>query len=95
MDNTAALQRILEKDFEIRGALSEAGLLDTLTAAFAYLVENDLPKMMNILYRADVNEEKLKALLAEQGERSPAEIIAGAYLDRQKEKVETWKKYSR
>ena len=63
--------------------------------AFAYLLDNDISKMMNILYRTDVDEEKLKSLLISNSELPSAEVIAEAYLRRQKEKIETRKKYSR
>lgn len=75
--------------------VSEEMLKQVLIRAFTYLMEEDIPKMMTILYRADVDEEKLKKSLSDRGEVSAAEVVASAYLARQKAKIETWKKYSR
>jgi hypothetical protein len=61
--------------------------------AFAYLLENDFQKLLQILYRADVDQDKLKASL-ENATTNSAQVIADAYLERQKAKIETWKKYS-
>nr|WP_199077673.1 hypothetical protein [Pedobacter sp. ASV19] len=95
MEELKTLCRIVGTDFEIGSPLSEESLRLGLVSAFSYLIDHDLSKMMTILYRADVNEDKLKILLAESVETPAAEVIAGAYLNRQKEKIETWKKYSR
>jgi hypothetical protein len=61
--------------------------------AFAYLLENDFQKLLQILYRADVDQDKLKVSL-ENSTTNSAQVIADAYLERQKAKIETWKKYS-
>lgn len=95
MDDLKSLSTIISRDFEIEDLSSEALLRERLVQAFAYLLDNDISKMMNILYRTDVNEDKLKKLLISNSELPSAEVIADAYLTRQKEKIETRKKYSR
>lgn len=95
MDDFKSLSTIVSTDFEITDIVSEALLRERLIEAFAYLLDNDISKMMNILYRTDVNEEKLKKLLISNSNLPSAEVIADAYISRQKEKVETRKKYSR
>lgn len=95
MEDLKSLSTIISRDFEIEDLLSEALLRERLVQAFAYLLDNDISKMMNILYRTDVNEDKLKQLLISNSELPSAEVIADAYLARQKEKIETRKKYSR
>ena len=95
MDDLKSLNTIISRDFEIEDLVSEALLRARLVEAFAYLLDNDISKMMNILYRTDVNEEKLKKLLISNSELPSAKVIADAYLTRQKEKIETRKKYSR
>ncbi|NQX37898.1 hypothetical protein SAMN05421820_103101 [Pedobacter steynii] len=95
MDDLKSLTTIISRDFEIEDLSSEALLRERLVQAFAYLLDNDISKMMNILYRTDVNEDKLKKLLISNSELPSAEVIADAYLARQKEKIETRKKYSR
>jgi len=94
MDDIRALSRIIEKDFELEEELTEELIRQKMVHAFTWLLDNDIAKMMNILYRADVDEEKLKSLLISRSQLPSAEVIADEYISRQKQKVETWKKYS-
>ncbi|WP_250318109.1 hypothetical protein [Pedobacter sp. B4-66] len=95
MDELTSLSNIINKDFDIDNITTEALMRERLIEAFAYLLDNDISKMMNILYRTDVDEAKLKSLLISNSELPSAEVIADAYIARQKQKIETWKKYSR
>ncbi len=88
------LLKIVSKDFDVPEDLNESQLRDVLVKTFEYLVEDDFQKLLQILYKADVDQYKLKALLENTEGKSSAEIIADAYIERQKAKVETWKKYS-
>ncbi|KQN35167.1 hypothetical protein ASE92_11130 [Pedobacter sp. Leaf41] len=90
-----SLIKIINKDFDLPDELSESQLRETLVEAFAYLVDNDFPKLVQILYKADVDQYKLKELLENIEGKSSAEVIADAYLARQMAKIETWKKYSK
>jgi hypothetical protein len=93
-NDTPALTRIIAKDFELEAGISEENLRLKMIHAFSYLLDHDISRMMNILYRADVDEDKLKSLLIDSAQLPSAEIIADAYIERQKQKVETWKRYS-
>ena len=90
-----SLIKIISKDFDINENLSENQLREVLVDAFAYLVDNDFPKLIQILYKADVDQYKLKELLETVEGKSSAEVIADAYITRQLAKIETWKKYSK
>ncbi|WP_316849398.1 hypothetical protein [Pedobacter agri] len=90
-----SLIKIISKDFDINENLTDNQLRETMIDAFAYLVDNDFPKLIQILYKADVDQYKLKELLETAEGRSSAEIIADAYMERQMAKLETWKKYSK
>jgi hypothetical protein len=90
----SSLLKIISKDFEISDDISESQLRETLVKTFEYLVEDDFQKLLQILYKADVDQYKLKALLENTEGKSSAEIIADAYIERQKAKVATWAKYS-
>ena len=94
MDDINALSRIIGKDFELEEQLSEELIRNKMIHAFSWLLDNDISRMMNILYRADVDEEKLKSLVMGRSQLPSAEVIADEYIRRQKQKVETWKKYS-
>ena len=89
-----SLISIISKDFDIPDHLSEDQLRDAMVDAFAYLIDNDFPKLIQILYKADVDQYKLKELLETVEGASSAEVIADAYIARQMAKIETWKKYS-
>ena len=95
MSNTNALIKIISKDFELDENLSENTLHEVMVNAFAYLVDNDFPKLLQILYKADVNQDNLKQLLANNINLTTAEVIANAYIMRQSEKIETWNRYSK
>ena len=95
MEDFKSLSKMISTDFEVEEMLTEDMLRSRLIEAFAYLLDNNISKMMNILYRTDVDEEKLKKLLISNSDLPSAEVIADAYLSRQKQKIETRKKYSR
>lgn len=88
------LTKFVAKDFDIPEDISEDQLRAALVKTFEYLVEDDFQKLLRILYKADVDQHKLKTQLENSEGKSAAEVIADAYLERQKAKVETWKKYS-
>ncbi|GAA4203502.1 hypothetical protein GCM10022289_19910 [Pedobacter jeongneungensis] len=92
--NSVSLTSIISKDFDIPDTLSENQLREAMVTAFAYLIDNDFPKLIQILYKADVDQYKLKELLETVEGLSSAEVVADAYIARQKAKIETWKKYS-
>jgi len=57
------------------------------------LMAKDFNRLINILYRIDVSEEKLKEALALSND-NPASVVTKMILDRQLQKIETRKKYS-
>jgi len=94
MDDFKALSRLIGNDFELEDKLSAVQLREKMIYAFSWLLDNDISKMMNILYRTDVDEERLKSLLISKSELPSAEVIADEYIRRQMQKIETRKKYS-
>jgi len=94
MDDVKALSKIIGNDFEMDEGWSFDIIRQKMIYAFSWLLDNDISKMMNILYRADVDEDKLKSLLVSRSQLPSAEVIADEYLKRQMQKVETRKKYS-
>jgi hypothetical protein len=51
------------------------------------LLENDFGLLVQILYRVDVNEKKLRMQLQENEGKDAASIIAGLLISRQLEKI--------
>lgn len=58
------------------------------------LINNDFEKLISILYRLDVNEKKLKILLAERSSEDAGFLIADAIVERQLQKIASRKKYT-
>lgn len=94
MGDTTSLIKIICKDFELSEHLNEAQLREAMINAFAYLIDQDFNKLLQILYKADVDQDKLKFALENTENATSAAVIADAYIARQKAKVETWNKYS-
>lgn len=59
------------------------------------LIQNDFNRLLSILYRVDISEEKLKLNLAEHKDRNipSAEIIANLLIEREEEKIRSREKY--
>ena len=65
-----------------------------LAAYIHELINSDFEKLISILYRLDVNEKKLKTLLAEKAATDAGILIADAIIERQVQKINSRKKYS-
>ena len=68
--------------------ISLAQLKEQLAAHINHLINHDFEKLVYYLYRIDVNEKKMKALLQSPHENS-GELIAQLIIDRQLEKQKT------
>lgn len=58
-----------------------------------HLVDTDFEKLIYLLYRVDVNENKIKNLLEGKSDTNAGELIAQAIIERQMQKVDSRKKY--
>ena len=88
------LQSLTIKDFDLSVPESNPDsleyLIDWLTNEIAQLIDRDFNKLLNMLYRIDVNEQKAKKAFADA---YPAREIAILIIEREKQKVETRAKY--
>ena len=78
---------------ELPGNISMDELQDYLTNYFKKLIEQDFEKLISILYKIDVDENKLKALLKQNTGTDSGDVIAMLVIDRQLKKIETRKKF--
>lgn len=69
-------------------------LLKQLTHIISYLLDKDMTRLLNGLYRIDVNEEDFKKVLYESEPEKVSEEVARLIIDRELRKVEWRKKYS-
>ncbi|MEM7298115.1 MAG: hypothetical protein AAF391_07595 [Bacteroidota bacterium] len=68
-------------------------LEEYLTRQVNYLLDHDLNKLMNALYRIDISEQKVKRLLHQSEQGKIALNLAKAIIEREKQKVLTRLKY--
>ncbi len=64
-----------------------------LTVYINDLIEKDFQKLVNLLYRLDVNENKLKQMLKVKDSENAGEIIADLIIERQMQKIEMRKRF--
>ena len=77
-----------ELALDLPNNISLAQLKEQLAAHINHLINHDFEKLVYYLYRIDVNEKKMKALLQSPHENS-GELIAQLIIDRQLEKQKT------
>jgi hypothetical protein len=90
MDNKALLSA-LEKELSLNlyDQLNEKELRLRVQEKVNELIEHDFGMLVNILYRIDVSEQKVKQLLQSNGDKDAAAIIAGLIIERQMEKIKS------
>ncbi|SFB71715.1 hypothetical protein [Kaistella jeonii] len=97
MENNKALINVVTnlQIEENTGDKSSANQFEVLVAFIDDLIRNDFNRLLSILYRVDISEQKLKRKLAENKETTvrSAEIIAQLLLDREEEKIISRAKY--
>jgi len=90
------INALIVNDFEIEVAqdVAEEELLMHLGDRVAELLENRPEYFFNLLYRLDVNEQKVQQVLTTETEQPVNIAIARLILDREKVRLETRLKYS-
>jgi hypothetical protein len=85
------------KDFQLPDIVddfSEEKAVEVLTKAISQLMDRNLEKLLQVCYRVDLSEMKLKQILHESEPDRVASDLARALWERQKQKVEIRRKYS-
>ena len=87
-------QKLIIKDLDIDDQGLTFSTLEKLKAWLAaeirILIDHDFQKLLNMLYRIDVNEQKTKIAFTSD---DPANSLAVLIIERELKKVETRKKY--
>jgi len=87
-------QQLLIKDLDVEGPGIVHSNLDKLRTwligEILYMMDRDFQKLLNVLYRIDINEEKVKQAFA--GE-NPADRLADLIIEREILKVETRRRF--
>jgi hypothetical protein len=79
---------------ELRQNISIGELKEKLANYIHHLINHDFNKLVSILYRIDVSEQKLKQLLEGNPSEDAGKIIATLIIERQLEKLK-WRKQDR
>ena len=87
----ANIQQLL--DFSFAG--SEEEWLIRLEHRINELIATDFGKLLQILYRLDVDEEKVHTVLRQNPSVNAGRLIASLIMERQREKMETRKRYQK
>jgi hypothetical protein len=95
MDKQAEIRNYLQAEF---GIATQAGenfdrMEDLLSVYIDELIRNDFSKLVNLLYRIDVSESRLRIVLAENSDRHAGQLIAHLMLERQLQKMESREKF--
>ena len=61
--------------------------MQKLSEAINYLIQHDFSRLVQILYRADISESRLKEMLAENPGHDAGLIIAELVVEREREKI--------
>ena len=72
----------------------DAALRQQLQQAVAYLIVNDFERLVQLLYKVDVDEKHLKSLLQQQQGKTADSIIAKLLIERQLQKAKMRQQYN-
>ena len=91
------MNKLMSHDFpEVLEKYSENDLENHLAVYINELIDKDFNKLVNLLYRIDISEQKLKiALQNEDKTISSSKTIAKLIIERQLQKLEFRKKFSK
>jgi len=93
------LSELIIQDFNLdtEQSLLEVGHLDELREKLekivAYLLDNDFERLLNAMYRLDINEDKFKIALSGMGTKAISEEITDLIITREIQKLKTRIKY--
>lgn len=96
-DSSKEAFSILKKDFdlpELKESYDEEQAIVFLSKAVSQLLDRDFERLLQICYRIDLGEEKLKKILHESEPDQVSSDLAKALWERQKQKIEIRKRYS-
>lgn len=84
------LQYYLQQTFHLPGTVNEMQDAENyLSEKMNDLIKNDFHHLVQILYRLDVNETKLKQVLKDNPNEDGGKIISSLIIERQLQKIES------
>lgn len=95
MEINSELQLELGKDLMIPPAKDGRAFYKALCEKVGEMINNDFSKLVQLLYRMDVSEEKLRNLLLHKPDQDAATLIAELMIERQLQKIKSRKENKR
>jgi hypothetical protein len=83
------LQTYLSNDFGLPQKLNDIDAAALLAEKINQLIKENFEKVVSLLYRIDVNENKLREVLRQSPNEDAGKIIASLIIERQLEKIKT------
>jgi len=98
MDNNANIQQVADDLCKLWllpqvRHITYQQLVQYLADHIDQLLKNDFSALVQLLYRMDILEEKLRYFLANNKDQMASHTIAGLMIERQLQKIETRKKF--
>lgn len=90
-----ALNNALARVHDALSAPDREALLRELEAHINAMILHRFDALVQVLYRMDVDERKLRHMLQEEGNTDAARIIAGLMVERQLQKIRTRQQFRR
>jgi hypothetical protein len=91
------LIRLLNEELPVKIAAQKSytEIHSQLSTYINTLIKDDFDKLITYLYRIDVNEQKLKALLQQAQGEDAGNIIATLIIERQQQKIESRRQFNK
>ncbi len=92
---TEQVYEIISGNFELenRDVLTLEDVKKVLAERIFYLLEKNVEYLVQIIYRIDLNQEKVDNIFANESKESISGLLADAIIERQLKKVQTRMKY--
>lgn len=74
--------------------ITNAKMREELISLINELINEDFQSLIQLLYRIDVNEKKIRLYLEENSDKDAASVLADLIIERQLQKIESRKKYT-
>lgn len=95
MTNQLSIVSTIAKNFVLDANDDKNYSKEDILATINYLIENDMEKLLFILYRVDVAEDKIRSSLSYSEGEDAASIIYNHIYDRELEKIASRAKFSK
>lgn len=90
-----AADDLLKDQFDSNVKIGSFSQLQKILAEYInHLITNNFSKLISVLYRLDISEEKLKGLLSLRPNKNAGDIIAGMIVERQLLKIRLRKTFT-